>query len=575
MRLRLQEIPAALKTAAAQGVSMRRRLVGYLSAIMLFLALFLVMLLLLSGLIDPVSAETQRALARQLESAADSIKRQCDNQAAYAAELSRQLTAALREELSDVGISFVGLRNDPDALTAVQNRLFDAVYSSMLRVPCSGAFCFLNTTVNDALPQKSYQGIYLKFANLYAENTVQNDVCLFRGFASVARANGINLYSTWQLETQEGLFPEAEAMMREEGGNPAEAYLLTRVYPLPDSWETVRLLCVPVLDLGGQVIGVCGFEISSLYFKLLNQTPQAEQLNLVCALLDREKAGLTGQASGNQSGYFSSAHIPFTVDEKGEVATFYGEDGEAEYIGKMQLVALGRTEHVVAVMIPAGDYRAPVKAAQHKTAAVLLIVAAFIFAAAFWGSKRYITPIVKDLERIKDGGGAEQVGSRVLEIGDLFAFLAQQDQEHEAALTALHREKQEASGRLDHLQNELRQVSREYQSAQREISRLAYARTQEVDPDEFRFFSEGIHRLTPAEAKIFALYLDGKSAKEIIAALGITENTLKFHNKNIYNKLGVTSRKQMLRYAALMKQREKEGSQTNARREAAAQQSGI
>ncbi|MFR3368181.1 MAG: hypothetical protein ACLTR4_13940 [Gallintestinimicrobium sp.] len=28
---------------------------------------------------------------------------------------------------------------------------------------------------------------------------------------------------------------------------------------------------------------------------------------------------------------------------------------------------------------------------------------------------------------------------------------------------------------------------------------------------------------------------------------------MKFHNKNIYNKLGVSSRKQLLRYATLMK----------------------
>ncbi len=559
MKLRMREIFAALKAAQGQGVSMRLRLIIYLAAIMLFLVLLLMVLLLLSGAIDPINAETQRALERQLESLTLSIQRQCDDQAAYAAALSRQLTAELRETLAGAKTTFAQLRNDPDALTAVQKKLFDAVYSSMLRVPCSGAFCFLNTTVNDALPQKGYQGIYLKFANLYAENTLQNDICLFRGFASVARANNINLYSTWQLETQAGLFPEVEALMQSECENPSGAYLLTRVYPLPDSWETVRLLCVPVLDAKGQVVGACGFEVSSQYFKLSNQMPQAEQAHLFCALLDRDEAGYTGQVSGNRSGYFPSTHSAFTVDESGEMTVFCSADGAADFIGKMQPVSLGNAEHFVAVMMPAEDYRALAKAARQKIAAVLILVAAFILAAALWGSKKYVAPILKDLQRIKDGGGPKQEVSRILEIGDLFAFLALQDQAHEAALAALHREKQEASGKLDHLQNELRQVNDEYQSAQAELSRLAYSRTQEVDPDDFRFFLEGIHKLTPAEATIFDLYLDGKSAKEIIAMLGITENTLKFHNKNIYNKLGVASRKQLLRYAALMKQREKDG----------------
>ena len=38
----------------------------------------------------------------------------------------------------------------------------------------------------------------------------------------------------------------------------------------------------------------------------------------------------------------------------------------------------------------------------------------------------------------------------------------------------------------------------------------------------------------------------GKSTKEIMSDLNIKENTLKFHNKNLYSKLGVTSRKRLL-----------------------------
>ena len=89
-----------------------------------------------------------------------------------------------------------------------------------------------------------------------------------------------------------------------------------------------------------------------------------------------------------------------------------------------------------------------------------------------------------------------------------------------------------------------------------EIARLAYSRKQEIDPDDFQYFWEGISQLTPTERKVFDLYLEGKNAKEILAILGVTENTLKFHNKNIYNKLGVSSRKQLLRYATLLKQQE-------------------
>jgi DNA-binding CsgD family transcriptional regulator len=53
--------------------------------------------------------------------------------------------------------------------------------------------------------------------------------------------------------------------------------------------------------------------------------------------------------------------------------------------------------------------------------------------------------------------------------------------------------------------------------------------------------------------------LEGKTAQEIAAILGIQENTMKYHNKNIYGKLGVSSRKQLLRFAALKQQQDKKG----------------
>ena len=96
-------------------------------------------------------------------------------------------------------------------------------------------------------------------------------------------------------------------------------------------------------------------------------------------------------------------------------------------------------------------------------------------------------------------------------------------------------------------------------SARTELDRLAYCRKNEIDPDDFQHFLEGIKKLTETERNIFGWYLDGMSADEILEKTGILKSTLKFHNHNILNKLGVSSRKQMLRYAALMKQQEEGG----------------
>ncbi len=65
------------------------------------------------------------------------------------------------------------------------------------------------------------------------------------------------------------------------------------------------------------------------------------------------------------------------------------------------------------------------------------------------------------------------------------------------------------------------------------------------ETDEYKTFSYGLGLLTNTERKIYDYYIEGKSTKDILTLLDITENTLKYHNKNIYGKLGVSSRKQL------------------------------
>lgn len=71
-----------------------------------------------------------------------------------------------------------------------------------------------------------------------------------------------------------------------------------------------------------------------------------------------------------------------------------------------------------------------------------------------------------------------------------------------------------------------------------------------TEAERLALFREGLARLTPKEQEIFDCYCAGMSTGEIMEQLSIKENTLKFHNKNLYSKLGVSSRKQMLHLAA-------------------------
>ncbi len=78
--------------------------------------------------------------------------------------------------------------------------------------------------------------------------------------------------------------------------------------------------------------------------------------------------------------------------------------------------------------------------------------------------------------------------------------------------------------------------------------------------EEMECFVHGLDTLTPTERLIYEAYLNGSSTKDIMNELNIKENTLKFHNKNLYSKLGVSSRKQLLEiYKAIQSDAEVNG----------------
>ena len=69
---------------------------------------------------------------------------------------------------------------------------------------------------------------------------------------------------------------------------------------------------------------------------------------------------------------------------------------------------------------------------------------------------------------------------------------------------------------------------------------------EQVTESNFEQFRSGLQTLTKTEQLVYECYIAGKTTKQIMEELNIKENTLKFHNKNLYGKLGVNSRKQLL-----------------------------
>ena len=65
-----------------------------------------------------------------------------------------------------------------------------------------------------------------------------------------------------------------------------------------------------------------------------------------------------------------------------------------------------------------------------------------------------------------------------------------------------------------------------------------------ASPERIEVFMMGLKTLTPTEREIYDAYIARVTTKEIMANMNIKETTLKYHNRNLYGKLGVASRKE-------------------------------
>ena len=520
---------------------MRRRFSLFLIVCLTAIIAILLLLLSLFGVLNPADSKLEHSLTQQLDYSFDRITRNMDQLAAYTVDFSKEMTV----QINTMNIPFDSLRNNPEALTELQYKSYTTVLGNMKLADCSGAFFMLNTTVNDSLNDTYYSGIYLKYANIGSDTTFQNSICMFRGNPQVARQHNINLFSTWEYETKKNTFPQMEEVLTQFESNPSKGYLLTAAYQLPDAWEHVRFLCTPIADDKGNIIGVCGFELSDPFFEAQYCVSDAEYPSMVCALLEQENGIYTGQLARNQSGYMPRLKGNISV-RRSETFSYF-DDENISLIGKMKNISIGSSVHIVAVMLPESQYNICIHAGHRKAVLLFLIITLLSVLMCIDLSHRYVKPLLKSMEKIKEK--QYDHNAHIPEINDLFAFLAEQDRINEAALDEIRKENADMQTSLEKIQNV-------HNETVQQVERLAYSRKNEVDPYDYEDFKNGLKFLTEREKEILNLYISGKTVKEIVNLLGLKESTVRFHNRNIYTKLGVHSLKQLLRYSAIMKQEE-------------------
>ena len=521
-------------------LKMRDSLFGYMMILTVVILVVIAFGMIILGTFAKPSDTISNTLQLQMEVFEKEITSHHEELAMRGANLSSDTSRILSYYLRTNGIDFEDLSDSPEHIAEIQRLLLELLKDEILKSESSGIFIMLDTTVNSSSNKDGHSraGIYIQRGS---QNLSDETLLLFRGDASIGKEASVMPHRKWQLEFDTRLFPNYGEIMRTSPDVPLEtAYNFTNVVTVPGTSEKATLMTVPIRTNNGKVIGVCGFEISDHAFKM-NHAQSAILEHLMCLWLpSRDNVNAdNAMICGTEDGYFlpPAGAINISDGDDGllvletENEAFVGLESSPEYDTEGKQLLL--------VIMPKKDFDKAVFTNTVQIVVFLILLCSFAISLCRILSKRFMKPIMEGLEQIRRFEHYES-HSRLSEISDLFDFLSEKDKEYEIAYEELSEEKEKAATELARVQCE--------------IEKLSYSRKNEINPEDYENFVIGIKMLTKSERNIFEMYLAGKTAKEIIEATGIKESTLKFHNSNIYEKLGVSSRKQMLRYAALYTQ---------------------
>lgn len=538
-----------------KGTTLQRRLVLFFACLTVALILAFTLLLLLFGINGKGEKAVQSYLTGELEHICETIYDDFGRLSLDGISLAGTISDSCNDFFAENQIGANQLAAHPALLEPLLAEQMQALLGTLNSRSCGGVFILLDATVKPQAEnaQNARAGIFIKKIQPTDPQAVGVKKHYLRGPAQIARDNGIELLGQWSMEydvADQPFFAQIMDTARQNDTLPlSRLYYWTGRVTLKHNSESGFLLCVPLRSSDGTVFGVCGIEVSDRMFKQLycpSESTYSNVFTLAAPWEENRLCASRGMLAGNY--YLTGNRMTedlARLEADGRFERFGGAD--ATYSGlstPLRLYPAGSPYEAerwaVGILMPQHLLLAAARGNFGYLLAIACTLLAISLVASVFISRRYLRPVTKALDSIRSNTYENREDIAYLEISDLFDFLAEKDQEHE-------RQRQQ-------LAQKQRDAQEEAASAQNELSRLTDKRRKEVDPDAYQHFLSQLDKLTRKEREVFNLYLDGKTAKEIVALLDFSENALKFHNRNIYNKLGVASRKELLLYAVLMKQ---------------------
>lgn len=588
MKRLLERLKSTMRETGTTGISLELRLVVLLLVFSVTIILSISLILVATGVFNAGLRESAALFSKELIHLSQNINDAFSNLSLSSVTLAKSASVSIEKTLAQAGISPSELSKRPEVLEAVLTLEFGTLLDSLQQSKSSGAFLILNATVNPGISGAgtSKAGLYLKNMEAAAVHSAYYDIRYLRGPASIARSKKMTLLPQWEMEFQvsdaDYFSTPVQTVQAAQTGGGTRLPLSRLYYWCPrtefhDS-DSAMLCSVPLIASDGTIMGVAGFEMESMLFKSSYSPDNSSQTRIFCLLAPCEGDNLiVGKAmyAGSSLAGNVLRSAPLTASVTAHLTAHRNKAGlnrytyaENSYLGLDSRITLypadspyEKEEWTVALLVPEADL-SPLMARQNRSIALLLLLlTGACVALSVRISRLYLQPVTEAFDTIRSKTTAQHSKTRIPEIDDLMEYLAKEDEAaEEAAALALGKVRGEAGGAIAGTGTVIGTVGSE---TPRRATGEAARDIQRPDPVSrahstamFETFVKNIKTLSKAERAVFDLYMEGHTAKEIAQILFLSINTIKTHNKRIYIKLNVSSRKELLVYIGMMQELE-------------------
>ena len=497
--------------ARKESVSMRRRLDIYWISMGTAVLAALLLLLGITGVFSGSAGKLNDTLTLQQQNRVRQVTDHMEGLESQCIALSKQISGKLSDVLAGEGAVFQELDDNPELIVKVEEELYGLLNTTLQSSKCSGAFVMLDATCNTALPEAdtSRMGIYTRYSDLSGVNTSNKHQVYFRGASEIARREKIQMHNRWNLEFDMSLFPEFESRMQTPVQRLADSCYWTEKVNLKDTWEDVVLLCVPVLDSNKMILGICGVELSELYFQLSYPAAAGPYGDMMLAVLPKTEKlfALNKVMMGTTEETVLNPSESMTIKEGRYFNTYI--NGEQKFLGlqdPLKTKLAGGEELMALTLVSEKNYRSQAEKEKVVWMFLMLTIILLMLFISKMSTKQIVRPIARILTSVKNEVPLEGQKSGIAEIDELAAYIC------------------------DRMQNK---------------------NEHELPPnieELFTTFRERVMTLTPMERTVLQYYIDGCSIEDVADKSFISINTVKKHNTNINRKLGVTGREELMLY---------------------------